>query len=523
MIWGARFVYTPAMPFMGGAERAFARAVSRINYSNPFLPERIEAEREALGPSYSDQGPVWSLEAEGDERSNLTALRSRIEGLAARLRESLIRGAAASEEDRELYEDLVLYLLYDRYRGRLHELVDRRSRKPDRVALYGAFLKDALHFLALPGRPEPRPGELAHLFACFFQIRRAFHYIHAHIIGSSLTAARLRGEVWRSIFTHDIRRYRRFLYARMGEIATLITGPSGSGKELVARAVGLSRYLAFDPESQRFAGDLQESFFAVNLSALSPSLIESELFGHRRGSFTGALEDRAGWLESCPTHGSVFLDEIGELDGRIQVKLLRMLQTREFQRIGETEPRSFAGKLIAATNRDLDEEMSGKRFRQDFYYRLCSDLITTHSLSAQLRESPGDLSTLLLFVARRVAGDEAQPLAREVEAWIDAHLGRDYAWPGNFRELEQCVRNILIRREYRPSRATAASPVEELTRSVAAGSLSADDLLRRYVTMVYARTGNYQETARRLLLDRRTVQSRIDPEFLERIRQEPGP
>jgi transcriptional regulator with AAA-type ATPase domain len=505
---------------MTRAEATFARAVSRMTYSNPFLPERLEAEREVLGSAYVDPGPVWSLgnEAPDLERPNLARLRERIEGLASTLREKLSKGAATSEEEWDLYEDLVLYLLYDRNRAALGELIERPGRPPERVAAYPVYRTDYLRYLALPGRPEPKPGDLAHVFACFFQIRRAFQVIYAHIIGSSMSAARLRGEVWRSIFTHDIRRYRRTLHARMGEIATLITGPSGSGKELVARAIGLSRYLAFDPSAERFTGDLRGSFIAVNLSALSPSLIESELFGHRRGSFTGALEDRPGWLESCPPHGTVFLDEIGDLDGPIQVKLLRTLQTREFHRIGETRPRAFEGKLIAATHRDLAREMRDGRFRPDFYYRLCSDLIATRPLREQLNEAPGDLYTLLLFVARRVAGDEAEALAREAEAWIDRRLGRDYAWPGNFRELEQCVRNVMIRREYHPTAATGGSPVDELTEAVAEGRLTADALLRRYATLVYARTGNYQETARRLLVDRRTVQARLDREFLERLR-----
>ena len=508
------------MALMDRGELALARALSRMTYSNPFLPERLEAEREALGSDYVDPGPVWSHgdEALDAERPNLARMRERMEGLASRLRDQLAEGTAATPEEWDLYEDLVLYLLYDRNRVALGLWIGRRPRSSDKVPFYPDFRADYLRYLAMPDRPEPKPAELAHVFACFFQIRRAFHFIYAHIIGSSMSAALLRGEVWRSIFTHDIRRYRRTLHARMGEIATLITGPSGSGKELVAHAIGMARYLAFDPVSERFAGDLRESFQAVNLSALSPSLIESELFGHRRGSFTGALEDRAGWLESCPPHGTVFLDEIGELDSRIQVKLLRTLQAREFQRIGETRARAFEGKLIAATNRDLALEMREGRFRPDFYYRLCSDLIATRPLRQQLNEAPGDLFTLLLFVARRVAGDEAEALAREAETWIDRRLGRDYAWPGNFRELEQCVRNILIRREYHPMPAAGPSPVEELTQAVAEGRLTADALLKRYATLVYARTGNYQETARRLLVDRRTVQARIDREFLERLR-----
>src|SRR6185369_6170470 len=120
------------------------------------------------------------------------------------------------------------------------------------------------------------------------------------------------------------------------------------------------------PKKKEFTEDFAGSFHALNLSALSPTLIESELFGHRRGAFTGALEDRAGWMEVCPPLGTVFLDEIGELDPAIQVKLLRVLQTRMFQRLGDTATRVFRGKIIAATNRDLD---SAKDFRRDFYYR----------------------------------------------------------------------------------------------------------------------------------------------------------
>ena len=109
--------------------------------------------------------------------------------------------------------------------------------------------------------------------------------------------------------------------------------------------------------------------------ALPATLVESELFGHRRGAFTGAVQDRAGWLEACPAHGTVFLDEIGELEPALQVKLLRVLQERTFHRIGDTRERRFSGKLIAATNRDLAAEIQAGRFREDLYYRLCADVI----------------------------------------------------------------------------------------------------------------------------------------------------
>ena len=112
------------------------------------------------------------------------------------------------------------------------------------------------------------------------------------MLGASHAATRLRAQVWQSIFTHDMRRYARSLYKRMGDITTLITGPSGTGKELVARAIGLSRFIRFEPHKEQFASDFSASFYAVNLSALAPTLIESELFGHKEGAFTGAASPR---------------------------------------------------------------------------------------------------------------------------------------------------------------------------------------------------------------------------------------
>ena len=146
----------------------------------------------------------------------------------------------------------------------------------------------------------------------------------------------------------------------MGDFPTLITGPSGTGKELIARAIAGARYVPFDPERMEFADAPGESFLPINIAALSPTLIESELFGHRRGSFTGAIGDRKGWLEACPPSGSVFLDELGEMDLAIQVKLLRVIETRRFSAVGDTAAREFHGKLIAATNRELAGRDSGR-------------------------------------------------------------------------------------------------------------------------------------------------------------------
>lgn len=488
-----------------------AELFSRLTYCNPFLPERVACEREILGPGYVPSSRTWNLRLDlAVSNPNLIQLNDCAVALAERLRTALGKGAKPRERERSLYVDLVTYLLYDRYSEAFMGLTETMDRAADAhshpVDFYAAFRRDWGRFFevgAWAGTPDP-----AHLFACMFQVRRAFRLIFYCVIGSSPRSSELRAAAWQSIFTYDMRRYQRSLYNRMQDVPTLITGPSGTGKELIARAVGLARYIPFEAERRSFAENYRHGFFALAIPALSPTLVESELFGHRRGAFTGALEERHGWLEVCGPHGAVFLDEIGDLTVDAQVKLLRVLQTREFQRLGETATRRFEGRIVAATNRDLGALIADGRFRQDLYYRLCADVIRTPSLAELLREAPDDLPAFVEFLARRIAGDvEAPGLTAEVLAWIGQHLPPDYPWPGNVRELEQCVRNILVRGYYQPVHGGASTP--DLARDLAAGRLTAEELLQRYCRQVYDATGSYQETARRLGLDRRTVRAKL--------------
>ncbi|HEV8584415.1 MAG TPA: sigma 54-interacting transcriptional regulator [Methylomirabilota bacterium] len=512
------------MALFSEAEASVARAVSGLVYGNPFVPERMAYERAVLGSDFVAAYPVWHAPASRSQNPNLPALHARVEQLADDVLKRLLYGpdrARAEAADLALYEDLVLYLVFYRYFDDFYVPIGDPAARGRRLEWFERFLADLEHYLAVPRGPSDWLAAAPHLFAIFFQVRRAFHFIYRNIAGVSMPAARLRAAVWQSVFTRDVKRYSRVFYDRMGDITTLVTGPSGTGKELVASAIGLSRYLPFDARTRRFEEDFAEGFYALNLSALSPTLIESELFGHRRGAFTGAQHDRAGWLEVCPPRGTVFLDEIGEVDLAIQVKLLRVIQTRTFQRLGDSRDRSFRGKVVAATNRDLTRDMKAGRFREDLYYRLCADQVTTPSLRERLRDSPDELGILLRFVAERVSGaDEAETLAAEVARWIDAHVPADYAWPGNVRELEQCVRNIMIRGEYQPSADSRGVPRERLAEEFLDGSCTADELLRRYCTLVYEQTDSYQETARRLELDRRTVRDKIDDALLRELRGE---
>ncbi len=502
------------MTSLTGAERRFLRLISEFAYCNPFLPEHNRLERELLGADFVEGDSVWSQPVADPERPRVNVWRI-FERLGPLVEQ--IRDKPKSGDDLALYEDAVVQYLYQRYYPRFYEASFTTPANALRWRFYQDFLADWHHFfegLILPDGQEP-----PHTFACFRQIQLAFEQIFRDIIGGSMPAARLRASVWQSIFTHDMRRYRRTLYGRMHEFATLITGPSGTGKELAARAIAQSRYVPFDAKSMTFHGDDAAAFFPINISALSPALVESELFGHRRGSFTGAIGDRKGWLETCPALGSVFLDELGDLDPSIQVKLLRVIETRTFHPVGETAGRRFQGKLIAATNRDLAARIRKGEFREDLYYRLCSDQIATPSLADQLADSPGVLDDLILYMARRVAGAEAEELARDATAWVDQNLGRDYAWPGNYRELDQCVRNVLIRRDYRPSKPARTEPLDQAVDDFRKGHFTAEDLLSRYATIVYSRTGSYEETARRLRIDRRTVKSKVDPALLARLRE----
>jgi transcriptional regulator with AAA-type ATPase domain len=509
---------TTTRRFVDGPELAVLQAFEVLVEGNPFTPERVAAERQALGADHVAHGEVWHVDVTSPgSNANEARLRERGEALAKELRSRLASGARASAEELAAYRCLVYFVLFERFRETFFAWIGQIDGDvgPGAAALYGRYRRDFEHLMAIPGVELPDAGEEspAHVFALGYQIRRAFHHTYRGIYGGSLPAANLRASVWQSIFTHDARRYRRGLHGRMSDITTLVLGQSGTGKELVARAVGLAAYIPFDEERKRFAEPAASMFRPVNLAALSSSLIESELFGHRRGAFTGALEDRIGWLEECPRFGTVFLDEIGELEAGLQTKLLRVLQGRSFQRVGETRERRFEGRIVAATNRDLAGEIAAGRFRVDLYYRLCADVIRTPTLAEQIAAAPQELENLVLILARRVVSlDEANGLAEQVVAWIDANLGRDYTWPGNVRELEQCLRNVLVRGSYHPLRLTRASAEgDAFLEDVEYGRLSADELMRSYCRRIYEREGTFEGAARALGLDRRTVKAYLAP------------
>jgi transcriptional regulator with GAF, ATPase, and Fis domain len=203
-------------------------------------------------------------------------------------------------------------------------------------------------------------------------------------------------------------------------VTVLVQGETGTGKELVARAI-------HNASPRRTA-----PYVGVNCSAIPETLIEAELFGHKRGSFTGANEDRAGLVQEA-TGGTLFLDEIGEMPLPLQAKLLRVVQEKEYRRVGENQDRRADVRLIAATNRDLMEEVKAGRFREDLYYRLHVVAVSV----PPLRERPEDILMLAEHFLRRSAsemGRETLHLTPAARSSLLAH-----GWPGNVRELENAI------------------------------------------------------------------------------------
>lgn len=487
-------------------QRRFAELISDLINCNPFLPDRIAIEKKILGRSFVAKDANWNLHpSEHQSTANL----DHIYGQAAEILAELDLGSA-EEKDMPLIVDLLYLVLFDEFRDEFEKVEADRGKSAG--AVYRKFSASWEKYCPAKSVPKAVTDQRAHMFALLFQIRRAFDNTFRHLIGSSEPIIKLRADVWRSIFTHDVRRYSKTMFAAMADFPTLITGPTGSGKELVARAIGQSGYVPYNEKTEAFASPLDELFVSLNLSALSQTLIESELFGHVKGAFTGASHDRVGWLEACPRHGAVFLDEIGELDHDIQVKLLRVAQDRVFQRLGDTRPRTFHGRIICATNRDLPEEIEAGRFRMDFFYRLCADQIETPSLAARCVDGGEELGHLVGHLMQRMIGEEAFEISPDCLAWIRSELGVKYAWPGNVRELEQCIRSWLIRKEYRPCVSKRGVVQQDaLESSLANAELTADELLTLYCRLKYEKNGSYLKTAQQLGLDRRTVKARVDP------------
>jgi DNA-binding NtrC family response regulator len=223
-------------------------------------------------------------------------------------------------------------------------------------------------------------------------------------------------------FVEVFRRVKAFAEA---DVPVLILGETGTGKELVAQLI------------HALSSHSQGRFVAVNLAALSTELFESELFGHCRGAFTGALQDRSGYFDEAGT-GTIFLDEIGELHPELQKKLLRVLETKRYCRVGETSERELTARVVIATNRDLKKEVAEQRFREDLYYRIINYCVSL----PPLRDRRGDVELLSQYFVRKYGSQFGRPVDGITPEALN--LLCRYSFPGNVRELEGMISAALL-------------------------------------------------------------------------------
>ena len=265
--------------------------------------------------------------------------------------------------------------------------------------------------------------------------------------------------------------------------AVLIQGESGTGKELIARSIHFNSSRSAKP------------FLAVNCGALPESLLESELFGHTKGAFTGAAGDKKGLFRSAEG-GTIFLDEIGEMPHPLQVRLLRALQEHEVTPVGSSTPVKFDARVIAATNRDLEKEVEAGNFREDLYYRLNVIEMTL----PPLRERRQDVTSLVRHFLGRAAEKQStveKPITDDAMSAL-----RNYDWPGNVRELENAVERSFI---LSGDEITIDDLPPKILRSVGSGEYSEngrpslEEVERRYVLETLESTGHDKVAAAKTL------------------------
>ncbi len=478
---------------LSAPDRSFLALVSRAAFANPFGLERYHLDAELAGCAPDTPDIVARV---------LVRLRDRLAAAKTTDRQPLLACPlhAFAPDDARLLEDALLFESFHRFADPLDDLLMRETgaTSPQPFPAHreiGAFLAGR----GFPAARVPRALEL------FWQLRRAWRFLRESLPGTSSGARRLREDLWDALFTKDVRRYERHLWDRMADFSLLLLGPTGTGKGAAARALGRAAFVPF--AEGRFARAHEVGHVAISLAELHEGLVESELFGHEKGAFTGAIARHEGVLARCPPHGVLFLDEIGEVSLPTQTKLLRVLQERSFAPVGSHRSVRFEGRVVAATHRDLHQLRAEGRFRDDFWYRLSSHVIHLASLRERLDDDPSELSLLVRTLVARIAGEPVPELDALVLAALERDLPPRYAWPGNVRELEQAVRRVLLTGRCSPD--AASSPGSAFWERARRFELDADALVRGYCAELFAAHGSYVEVGRLTGLDRRTVAKHV--------------
>ncbi len=471
-------------------DREFWQLISSAAFANPFSPERRELDFKIAG---TDEPDLEKLSAIVFER-----VKKLEEKDVANFRHY------ASEES-EIMRIGFLFEIYHRFYKQLDQLILEQIKCGEKCCPV-SFAGEILALLAKRGFAKE---EALRFFGIFYQLRRAFFFIVRGLIGQASCMKELRRHLWNNVFTFDIRWYDRYLWNRMEDFSTLLLGETGTGKGAAAAAIGRSGFIPFDEKKNCFAESFAQNFISLNLSQFPETLIESELFGHKKGAFTGAIEAHQGVFARCSPHGAIFLDEIGDVSVPTQIKLLQILQERTFTPVGSHEKLRFHGRAIAATNKSLDELRQEKLFRDDFFYRLCSDSIILPPLRQRFQEFPRELDLMLEHILARMTGESASELIPLVRKKLMGCVGKDYGWPGNVRELEQAIRRVLLTEHYE-GEGRRSDLRSQLLSGIESGGLDADALLSLYCRMLHERHETFEAVATRTNLDPRTVKKYLE-------------
>ncbi|MBF0376150.1 MAG: sigma 54-interacting transcriptional regulator [Desulfamplus sp.] len=529
-------------------ERRFFRTVYHASFANPFgeLREKLDKKIAGLVGLTSNRD---NLTLNKDNLFSRREISDRcIQEVDLRIKQLANQGRgsinAFTGQDREIMRVVFLFDIFHKFREQFDKLIVDQIKAGD-APIPVLFAKDATAMLYQRGLPE---NCFNHYIAFSFQLRRAFFFISNSLVGISPCMRELKGNLWNNVFTNNIGLYDKILWNRMEDFSTLILGETGTGKGTAAMAIGRSGFIPFNEKKGCFEESFTKAFIPINLSQFPESLLESELFGHKKGAFTGAVDDYHGVFDHCSQHGAIFLDEVGEVSSHVQIKLLRVLQDRVFTPVGSHLTSRFRGRVIAATNRSMAEIIDGKIFRDDFYYRLSSDIFEVPPLRKRIKEEPAELELLLSFTVEKILGEPFPELVKRITTIINRQLGRDYHWPGNVRELEQCVKRVILRRHYQghpkaeifesppkigltktnqvleikrseKPQLKISEPIEQISETIKLdeslisriknGEIDASTLISDYCKYLYKKYGTYEAVAKKTGLDRRTVKKHI--------------
>ena len=482
-------------------DREYFRILTEFAFRNPF-------EKKSLGLAYQIAGGEYPV---GKQLSSQVfgKIHQRIEKVT---RNGRLNWKDFSGEDHDLVRMALLHDSYDRCHALFDDLIVRQINQ-EQSDPHVPFAQETLQLLRKRGFSKEHS---CRYFSFYYQLRRAWYFINDGLIGQSQSMETLRSHLWRSLFTSFPRLYEKVLWDRMEDFSTFLVGETGTGKGTAAAAIGRSGYIPFDEQKNCFSESFTSNFIEINLSQFPESLIESELFGHRKGAFTGAVENHRGIFARCSRQGSIFLDEIGDVSIPIQIKLLKVLEERSFSAVGGHDKLHFNGRIITATNKSLHSLNQKRTFREDFYYRLCSNVINVPTLRQQLFENGSTLEALLAHTIQRIAGQPVPELLETILQTLEQEVGPDYLWPGNVRELEQAARSIILTMHYRKGTGDAADLTDVLHQSIERESLSAQDLVATYCKIIYEKYRTYEKVAQITNLDPRTVKKHIKSQTISR-------